>query len=74
MAFRKEHDLERLTLPAGKHEVVHFDARCPGLPVRIQRTGKPAFRSLVHVGCRQTQADHARGATMPPSGTSAREL
>ena len=43
MAFRTERDLDRLTLPAGKSEVFHFDARCPGLSVRIQRTGKPAF-------------------------------
>jgi hypothetical protein len=43
MSFRTQRDLERLTLPAGKAEVFHFDARCPGLSVRIQRTGKPAF-------------------------------
>jgi integrase len=43
MAFRTARDLDRLTLPAGKAEVFHFDARCPGLSVRIQRTGKPAF-------------------------------
>jgi integrase len=43
MAFRTQRDLDRLTLPAGKAEVFHFDARCPGLSVRIQRTGKPAF-------------------------------
>jgi integrase len=34
---------DRLTLPTGKSEVFHFDARCPGLSVRIQRTGKPSF-------------------------------
>jgi len=43
MAYRTQRDLERLTLPAGKSEVFHFDARCPGLAVRIQRTGKPTF-------------------------------
>jgi hypothetical protein len=43
MAFRTERDLDRLALPAGKSEVFHFDAKCPGLSVRIQRTGKPAF-------------------------------
>ena len=43
MAFRTQRDLERLILPASKAEVFHFDARCPGLSVRIQRTGKPAF-------------------------------
>ena len=43
MSFRTQRDLERLTLPPGKPEVFHFDARCPGLLVRIQRTGKPAF-------------------------------
>jgi integrase len=43
MSFRTQRDLERLTLPPGKAEVFHFDARCPGLSVRIQRTGKPAF-------------------------------
>jgi integrase len=43
MSFRTQRDLERLTLPPGKPEVFHFDARCPGLSVRIQRTGKPAF-------------------------------
>ena len=43
MSFRTQRDLERLTLPAGKAEAFHFDARCPGLSVRIQRTGKPAF-------------------------------
>jgi integrase len=43
MSFRTQRDLERLTLPNGKAEVFHFDARCPGLSVRIQRTGKPAF-------------------------------
>lgn len=43
MAFRTQRDLDRLTLPAGKTEVFSFDARCPGLSVRIQRTGKPAF-------------------------------
>src|SRR5688572_5362261 len=43
MAFRTQRDLDRLTLPAGKAEVFHFDARCPGLAVRIQRTGAPAF-------------------------------
>jgi hypothetical protein len=43
MSFRTQRDLERLTLPAGKTEVFHFDARCPGLSVRIQRTGKAAF-------------------------------
>ena len=43
MAFRTQRELERLTLPAGRGEVFHFDARCPGLSVRIQRTGKPAF-------------------------------
>jgi integrase len=43
MSFRTQRDLERLTLPAGKAEVFHFDARCPGLSVRIQRAGKPTF-------------------------------
>jgi integrase len=43
MAFRTQRDLDRLTLPAGKPEAFHFDARCPGLAVRIQRTGKPTF-------------------------------
>jgi integrase len=43
MAFRTQRDLDRLALPAGKIEVFHFDTRCPGLSVRIQRTGKPAF-------------------------------
>ena len=43
MAFRTQRDLDRLALPAGKTEVFHFDVRCPGLSVRIQRTGKPAF-------------------------------
>jgi integrase len=43
MAFRTQRDLDRLALPPGKAEVFHFDARCPGLSVRIQRTGKPAF-------------------------------
>jgi integrase len=43
MAFRNQGDLDRLTLPAGKGEVFHFDGRCPGLSVRIQATGKPAF-------------------------------
>ncbi len=43
MAFRTQRDLDRLTLPAGKVEVFHFDARCPNLSVRIQRSGKPAF-------------------------------
>jgi integrase len=43
MSFRTQRDLDRLTLPAGKTEVFHFDARCPGLSVRIQRTGKPTF-------------------------------
>jgi integrase len=43
VSFRKQRDLEGLTLPSGKTEVFHFDARCPGLSVRIQRTGKPAF-------------------------------
>ena len=43
MAFRTQRNLERLTLPAGKAEVFHFDGRCPGLSVRIQRAGKPAF-------------------------------
>jgi integrase len=42
MSFRTQRDLERLSLPPGKAEVFHFDARCPGLSVRIQRTGKPA--------------------------------
>jgi integrase len=43
VSFRTQRDLARLTLPAGKSEVFHFDVRCPGLSVRIQRTGKPAF-------------------------------
>jgi integrase len=43
VSFRTQRDLDRLTLPTGKAEVFHFDARCPGLSVRIQRTGKPAF-------------------------------
>ena len=43
MAFRTQRDLDRLTLPAGKVEVFHFDADTPGLSVRIQRSGKPAF-------------------------------
>jgi integrase len=43
MSFRKQRDLDGLTLPAGKSEVFHFDARCPGLSVRIQSAGKPAF-------------------------------
>jgi integrase len=43
MAFRTQRDLDRLILPAGKAEAFHFDARCPGLAVRIQRTGKPTF-------------------------------
>jgi integrase len=43
MAFRTQRDLDRLSLPPGKAEVFHFDARCPGLSVRIQRTGKPGF-------------------------------
>ena len=43
MAFRTARELDRLTLPAGKAEVFHFDTRCPGLAVRIQRTGAPAF-------------------------------
>ena len=43
MAYRTQRDLDRLTLPNGKAEVFHFDARCPGLSVRIQRTGSPAF-------------------------------
>ena len=30
-------------MPAGKSEVFHFDAHCPGLSVRIQRVGRPAF-------------------------------
>ena len=47
---RTQRDLERLTLPAGKAEAFHFDARCPGLSVRIQRTGKPAFVTWYTVG------------------------
>lgn len=43
MPFRTQCDLERLVLPPGKSEVFHFDARCPGLAVRIQRTGRPTF-------------------------------
>ena len=43
MSFRTQRDLERLNLPPGKVEVFHFDARCPGLSVRIQRSGRPAF-------------------------------
>lgn len=43
MSFRTQRDLERLSVPPGKTEVFHFDARCPGLAVRIQRTGKPTF-------------------------------
>jgi integrase len=43
MSFRTQRDLERLSLPPGKTEAFHFDARCPGLSVRIQRAGKPAF-------------------------------
>ena len=35
MAFRTQRDLDRLSLPAGKGEVFHFDARCPGLSVRF---------------------------------------
>ena len=31
MAFRTEHDLARLTLPPGKAEVFHFDAKGTGL-------------------------------------------
>jgi integrase len=50
MSFRTQRDLERLTLPAGKAEAFHFDARCPGLSVRIQRTGKPAFVTWYTVG------------------------
>jgi integrase len=43
MSFRTQRDLERLTLPPGKAEVFHFDETCPGLSVRIQRTGKPTY-------------------------------
>ena len=50
MSFRTQRDLERLTLPAGKAEAFHFDARCPGLSVRIQRTGKPAFVAWYTIG------------------------
>jgi hypothetical protein len=31
MSFRTQRDLDRVTLPPGKAEVFHFDARCPGL-------------------------------------------
>jgi integrase len=50
MAFRNQGDLDRLTLPAGKTEGFHFDERCPGLSVRIQRTGKPAFVTWYTIG------------------------
>lgn len=53
MAFRTQRDLDRLALPTGKAEVFHFDARCPGLSVRIQRTGKPAFVAWYTIGGRR---------------------
>ena len=70
MAFRTQRDLERLILPASKAEVFHFDARCPGLSVRIQRTGRPAFVAWYTAGGKRKQTrlgaiagmtfDHAR--------------
>lgn len=43
MAFRSEREIERLTLPPGKSEAFHFDAKVPGLCVRIQKTGRPSY-------------------------------
>jgi Arm DNA-binding domain len=43
MAFKNQREIERLALPADKAEAFHFDARCPGLSIRLQRHGKPAY-------------------------------
>jgi integrase len=50
VSFRTQRDLERLTLPPGKSEVFHFDQRCPGLSVRIQRSCKPAYVAWYTIG------------------------
>jgi integrase len=43
MSFRTGRDLARLSLPADKSEVFHFDTETRGLSVRLQRAGKPSF-------------------------------
>jgi integrase len=43
VAFDKQTDIGRLALPQGMAEICHFDAKCKGLAVRIQRAGRPAY-------------------------------